>query len=77
MVLLQIYPIWLCSFVLPSNPGMLQPANSNNNLFVDIGTYGTPNVDNFDPVETTRRVEQFVRSVNGWVLLFTFSKYFF
>ena len=36
-------------------------------MFVDVGTYGTPKVMNFHPIETTRRVEEFVRNVNGYL----------
>ena len=72
----KIYPVWLCPFKLPSAPGMLRSPTGKQELFVDIGTYGVPKVSNFHPVETTRRVESFVRSVNGYVvelfkLLFT------
>ncbi|XP_071539528.1 delta(24)-sterol reductase-like isoform X2 [Panulirus ornatus] len=61
----KIYPVWLCPFRLPANPGMLHPLNEKEALFVDIGTYGVPKVDNFEPVETTRRIEEYVRKVKG------------
>ena len=44
---------------------MLRPVGDKEALYVDIGTYGTPRVDNFHPEETTRRVEAFVRKVKG------------
>lgn len=44
---------------------MLHPLNEKEALFVDIGTYGVPKVDNFEPVETTRRIEEYVRKVKG------------
>lgn len=46
---------------------MLRAPSDQEELYVDIGTYGVPKVENFHPVETTRRVESFVRSVNGYV----------
>lgn len=61
----QIYPVWLCPFKLPSAPGMLRIHSGPEEMFVDIGTYGVPKVSDFHPVETTRRVESFVRSVKG------------
>lgn len=70
--LFQIYPIWLCPFKLPPNPGMLHPPNDAETLFVDIGTYGVPKVNNFEPVATTRRIEEFVRKVKGLVCFVLF-----
>ena len=28
----EIYPIWLCPFKLPNNPGMLRPPKGNEEL---------------------------------------------
>ena len=47
-------------------PGMLRSPSGQQELYVDIGTYGVPKVSNFHPIETTRRVESFVRSVKGY-----------
>ncbi|KAF2360095.1 FAD linked oxidase N-terminal [Trinorchestia longiramus] len=69
----QIYPIWLCPFILPSRPGMLKQVSSEGSLYVDIGTYGVPHVKNFHPVETTRRVEKFVREAKGFQMLYADS----
>ncbi|CAL4063547.1 unnamed protein product, partial [Meganyctiphanes norvegica] len=62
----KIYPIWLCPFKLPPNPGMLRPVGDAETLYVDIGIYGVPGVDDFHPINTTRRVEEFVRNVKGF-----------
>lgn len=62
--------MWLCPFKLPADPGMLRPLDGKSSLFVDIGTYGVPKVDNFHPVETTRRVEKFVRNAKGFQMLY-------
>ena len=48
---------------------MLQTPDSKDTLYVDIGSYGTPLVKNFHPIETTKRVEEFVRRVKGFVIL--------
>ncbi|XP_042214180.1 delta(24)-sterol reductase-like [Homarus americanus] len=69
----KIYPIWLCPFKLPANPGMLHPLNDEEALFVDIGTYGVPKVEKFEPVETTRRIEKFVRKVKGFQMMYADS----
>ncbi|KDO30188.1 hypothetical protein SPRG_04988 [Saprolegnia parasitica CBS 223.65] len=68
----QIYPLWLCPFKLPKEPGMLQ-TKSSDEIFVDIGAYGVPQVGNFHPIETTRRVEAFVRGVSGFQMLYADS----
>lgn len=66
---LKIYPIWLCAFILYPNPGLVHPKNMNSSeMYVDIGLYGTPHVNNYEPRETTRKIEKFVRDVNGLVI---------
>ncbi|RHY34550.1 hypothetical protein DYB32_000869 [Aphanomyces invadans] len=66
---LKVYPLWLCPFVLPSRPGMLQTNAAGDTLFVDIGAYGVPHVANFHPVHTTRRIEAFVRDNDGCAMI--------
>ena len=64
-----MYPLWLCPFVLPNNPGLVHPKdNKQAEMYVDIGAYGAPKTASFDGVETTRRLEKFVRDHNGWVI---------
>lgn len=62
-----VYPLWLCPFNLPNNPGMVHPRNTQeeSKLYVDVGVYGVPKNDNFNARETTRRIEEFVSDVNG------------
>ncbi|KAG5885059.1 hypothetical protein JTB14_018289 [Gonioctena quinquepunctata] len=68
---IDVYPIWLCPFILPQNPGMVHPENTNSSkLYVDIGLYGVPKVDNFDPREATRQIEKYVRDVKGFQMLY-------
>ena len=62
----SIYPIWICPFTLPNNPGMLRTASGEEEMFVDVGVYGVvPKHRNYDPVKTTRAVEHFVREKKG------------
>ncbi|CAK4616770.1 hypothetical protein LEN26_007351 [Aphanomyces euteiches] len=68
----KIYPLWICPFKLPSEPGMLKSSESDK-MFVDIGAYGVPQVSNFHPIHTTRRVEKFVREHNGFQMLYADS----
>lgn len=69
----EIYPLWLCPFLLPNNPGMLHPSNGKEEMYVDIGVYGVPKSDNFHPKRSTRNVERFVTDVKGFVI-FIFLK---
>ena len=61
----QMYPLWLCPFVLPNNPGMVHPKGDKPEFYVDIGAYGAPKVPNYNSLETTRRLEAFVSSAGG------------
>jgi len=66
----QVYPLWLCPFKLTPDPGMVHSRGSKSELFVDIGVYGVPEVKNFNPVVTTRAIEEFVRKVKGYQMLY-------
>ena len=66
----QLYPLWLCPFILPNEPGMVHPRGASGDdavMYVDIGAYGTPLVSNYHPRDTTRKVEQFVSKCKGFV----------
>lgn len=39
-------------------------------MYVDVGVYGVPKVTSFKPVETTRDIEEFVRRVKGYQMLY-------
>ncbi|XP_022101668.1 delta(24)-sterol reductase-like [Acanthaster planci] len=67
---LNLYPLWLCPFLLPSQPGLVHPEGNEDEMYVDLGAYGTPKRKGFHFVETTRRVEEFVRSVHGFQMLY-------
>ena len=60
----------MCPFKLSNDPGFLRPPKDEDTLYVDIGTYGVPKVDNFHPIETTRRVEKFVRDNQGFQMMY-------
>ncbi|CAG9760209.1 unnamed protein product [Ceutorhynchus assimilis] len=66
----NVYPIWLCPFILPNNPGMLRPKGNIAHLYVDIGLYGVPKVENFRPKEDTRKIEKYVTDVKGFQMLY-------
>jgi delta24-sterol reductase len=66
----NIYPLWLCPFNLPSSPGIVRQRSGRNILYVDIGVYGNCTRDSYDPIETTRKIESYVRSVQGVQMLY-------
>lgn len=69
--LVNVYPVWLCPFLLPNNPGMLQPAKGmESDLYVDIGVYGVPKDRRFHPVDTTRAIEDLVEKSKGFQMLY-------
>lgn len=61
----NVFPLWLCPFILPANAGMVHPKGDSAEFYVDIGMYGVPKVDNFHPEKSTRKVEKYVTDVNG------------
>ncbi len=70
-----VYPIWVCPFLLARKPGMLRTHGSGDGpqMFVDIGVYGVPKTDSYHNVDTTRRIEKFVRDVRGFQMLYADS----
>ncbi|XP_072173012.1 delta(24)-sterol reductase-like [Diadema setosum] len=70
---MELYPLWLCPFDLPSFPGMVHPHGDQDELYVDIGAYGNPKNPAYHHSNTTRRVEEHVRKVNGFQMLYADS----
>uniref|UniRef100_A0A9L0JBZ3 Delta(24)-sterol reductase n=1 Tax=Equus asinus TaxID=9793 RepID=A0A9L0JBZ3_EQUAS len=66
----QVYPIWLCPFILPSQPGLVHPKGDETELYIDIGAYGEPRVKHFEARSCMRQLEKFVRSVHGFQMLY-------
>ncbi|XP_060161101.1 delta(24)-sterol reductase isoform X5 [Globicephala melas] len=67
---IHVYPIWLCPFILPSQPGLVHPKGNEAELYVDIGAYGEPRVKHFEARSCMRQLEKFVRSVHGFQMLY-------
>ncbi|XP_050995101.1 delta(24)-sterol reductase [Labeo rohita] len=67
---IRVYPLWLCPFVLPNQPGMVHPKGDEDELYVDIGAYGEPKVKHFEAKSSTRQLEKFVREVHGFQMLY-------
>ncbi|GAB6032196.1 Delta(24)-sterol reductase [Chamberlinius hualienensis] len=71
--IVKIYPIWLCPFRLPNNPGFVHPKTDPEEMYVDVGLYGAPKALDYEAVSTTRKAEAFVRGVNGFQMLYADS----
>ncbi|XP_067677801.1 delta(24)-sterol reductase-like [Haliotis asinina] len=70
---LDLYPLWLCPFMLYNNPGMVHPSSGEDELYVDIGAYGAPKNPNFSTIPSTRRIENYVKKVHGFQMLYADS----
>lgn len=67
---INVYPLWLCPFVLPSQPGMVHPKGDEAELYVDIGAYGEPKQKHFQAKASMRQLEKYVRDVHGFQMLY-------
>lgn len=69
---LDLYPLWLCPMNVPHTPhrGLVNPTGTADEMFVDIGAYGNPQVKGFVARDTVRRIEKFVRGVGGFQALY-------
>ncbi|XP_054645911.1 delta(24)-sterol reductase isoform X1 [Dunckerocampus dactyliophorus] len=67
---IEVYPLWLCPFLLPPGKGMVHPKGQDEELYVDIGAYGEPKVKHFEATASTRQLEKFVREVHGFQMLY-------
>lgn len=71
--LVNVYPLWLCPFRLPNEPGMVHPAEGlQEDMYVDIGVYGTVKVKRgqFHAERTTRQLEDIVVKAKGFQMLY-------
>lgn len=69
----QVYPLWVCPFVLEQLPGLVHPELKLGNkpqLYVDIGVYGVPKAKDFSPKKSTKSVEKFVIQNHGFQMLY-------
>lgn len=73
----RLYPLWLCPMAIyayPDGHGFLKPYQdqygNKDELFVDIGAYGTPQVSGFDGPKALRGLEQFVLQHQGYQALY-------
>jgi len=73
----DMHPLWLCPLNIYENKfgkGFVKPFSSKNGtddeLFVDIGAYGTPTIPGFDGNSTLKKLEQFVIDHSGYQALY-------
>jgi delta24-sterol reductase len=67
---IRIYPQWLCAFKLPKVPGFIHPTGDRDEMFVDYGLYGRPNVPGYDCKKNGREMESYLRSIRGFQMLY-------
>lgn len=70
---MRIYPMWLCPHLVKRHAmgGMLRPSrkcksSENQEMFVDIGIYGVPQVQPYHHHNDMRMLEKKVRDVDGY-----------
>lgn len=73
----QLHPLWLCPMKVYGNPagqGFIHPfrdkSGQSDDLFVDIGLYGTPLRKGFDGNSELRALEEFVIDHSGYQALY-------
>ncbi|EDQ86828.1 uncharacterized protein MONBRDRAFT_27834 [Monosiga brevicollis MX1] len=65
------YPLWLCPMrIFPEDAGFIKPAKNGEEMFIDLGIYGNPSNKDFKPQVNLRNVENYVRSVEGFQMLY-------
>ena len=67
----DFYPLWLCPARIYETPvrGFVNPP-LHENMFVDVGIYGEPAIVPYKAETTVRKLEDFVRKVNGFQALY-------
>lgn len=51
--------------MLYKKPGFVHPKGDEDEMFVDIGAYGRPQIQNYRSIDTTKKLEQFVMENDG------------
>ena len=52
---------------------MLRTPSNRDEMFVDVGIYGVPGQERFDPDKSLRRLEEFVRNIGGFQMMYAES----
>eukprot|EP00039_Didymoeca_costata_P007913 m.105347 g.105347 ORF g.105347 m.105347 type:complete len:536 (+) comp13871_c0_seq1:2355-3962(+) len=74
----DVYPVWVCPMrIFKEDSGFLKPSSSGEEMFVDVGIYGVPGSGSGRPGKTgfvanksCRVVEDWVREVEGFQMLY-------
>lgn len=75
--LITFYPLWLCPCRIPVTkyPGLVNPVDPQNDMYVDVGIYGVPakcrdpTVD-WDFYTCHKKAEEFIRKIGGFQALY-------
>ena len=52
---------------------MLRTPSNRDEMFVDVGMYGVPSQERYDPLKSLRRLEEFVRNIGGFQMMYAES----
>jgi delta24-sterol reductase len=67
----DVFPLWLCPMrIFQEDTGFISPTPDGEEMFVDVGAYGTPKCPMFTAKESCRKVEHYVQSVHGFQMLY-------
>uniref|UniRef100_A0A7S1WGT0 Delta(24)-sterol reductase n=1 Tax=Alexandrium catenella TaxID=2925 RepID=A0A7S1WGT0_ALECA len=73
----DMYPLWVCPMYLRPGRGIVHAKGDKFEMYVDLGAYGVPGPvkrgEDFDVIEQTRKVEDYVASVDGFEMLYADS----
>jgi len=75
--LVTFYPLWLCPCRIPSTKltGLVNPIDPNDDMYVDVGIYGTPEkckdpLLEWDHIQVHKKAEEFLRKIGGFQALY-------
>nr|UMK68234.1 delta-24-sterol reductase [Bactericera cockerelli] len=67
---IQVYPLWICPFLLKDLPGLVHPSKPGDCLYVDVGIYGEPKAQDYDSKKTILDVENYLGKIRGFQMLY-------
>uniref|UniRef100_A0A8D9A8C8 Delta(24)-sterol reductase n=1 Tax=Cacopsylla melanoneura TaxID=428564 RepID=A0A8D9A8C8_9HEMI len=67
---IEVYPVWICPFLLKDLPGLVHPEKSEDTLYVDLGLYGEPKADGYHSKKTISALENYLGKIRGFQMLY-------
>ncbi|XP_026686359.1 delta(24)-sterol reductase-like [Diaphorina citri] len=66
---IQIYPLWICPFLLKDLPGLVHPAKAQDGMYLDLGLYGEPKAKDYHSKNTITALESYLGKIRGFQML--------